>query len=974
MRRLSLLLLIFCTFSAVFSQGRKVVYEEIDWQILSGEHFDIYYPEGYEQLAKTAMIYAEEANILISEKLSHNLSQVIPVFIYPSPSHFRGTNIIWGTIGEGVGGFTESVKKRVAVPFMGSYDDFRHVITHEMVHAFQYDILMGGGFTGLLASQYSRPPPLWLVEGMAEYFSQGWDESADMMMRDAILTDTLPTIQMMTEYRVLNGFIFYKGGQAVMRFIDETWGVHKIGEILRDMRDLKGIDEAIRANLGISMKEFDEKWRLWAKRRYYPLIEKEMGDEAGRLLTKHLENRSFLNMHPAISPDGKRTAYITIRNRLPAVVIRDIPSLEKKPDYRLNRPVEDDFTDEEELLIQGGDNNTFYQLHLLDNRLSFSPDGKKLFLVVHSGGKDRLILFDIEEKEIAEEFVPAADMIQYPRLSYDGTKAVYSATINGQSDIYLLDLRTRSVEKLTDDLYHERDPALSGDNRYVTFSSNKTPAGNFETENYNIHRLEIESGRTERLTSATGKQINPVFYNRENNNRILYVSNETGIHNAYLVDTGSEPVMVTDIQGGVFEPATDSANRRMVFAHYRKQGYDITVREAPQNADDVITDPETVHEYQPLLYPVYPGSLADSRIEPYGLQVTPDWLFFGFQYSSFYGFGGFLQYALSDYTGNHQISGYVDFLSERDALNFNVAYGYLKKRMNFYFGAFRASNYFSIFNLANLATINDFLYYPGFIASSIRYGAYARAEYPLSPFLSVSGQLEFSRYEETYFRDVEEPFRRLDIYTNMNSFSLMLNYNNVLYSYSTPVQGMTFQYQSEQLVDLSGNDYVFHRESFDFRTYYTFAERYTLAMRLTGGSISGPEKEFFPWQAGGFNTLRGFDFLSLTGSNLFIANFEIRYPLVDAIAFGFPAPWVIRGFSGVFFVDMGAVYDNPDHFRGYNSETGRLEDFKLSYGLGTRFVFFPGLLFKIDWATPWDFQSSLPISKWRGIFSIGYQF
>ena len=47
--------------------------------------------------------------------------------------------------------------------------------------------------------------------------------------------------------------------------------------------------------------------------------------------------------------------------------------------------------------------------------------------------------------------------------------------------------------------------------------------------------------------------------------------------------------------------------------------------------------------------------------------------------------------------------------------------------------------------------------------------------------------------------------------------------------------------------------------------------------------------------------------MSLRGYHAFFFNLELRFPLLDALAFGFPVPWVIRGFSMVMFLDGGGV-------------------------------------------------------------------
>ena len=945
----------------------KVIWEQIDWQILQTRNFDIYFPKGYENLARTTHLYAEEANLLLSGRMHHHLSQVIPIFIYPSHGHFQGTNIIPFELGEGIGGFTERIKKRVVVPFLGSYDDYRHVLTHELVHAFQYDILLGSGFSGLFASQYGSNPPLWLVEGMAEYFSLGWEESVEMMMRDAVVTDTLPGIIEMTQGRVANQFIFYKGGQAVMNFIAETWGEYRILELLKDFRDQRGLTEAIRVNFGIEPEEFDKRYKMWVRRRFAEDARREFDHEAGRLISDHLADRSFMNLHPVISPDGKSVVYLSIRNFYPAIVWRKIDKVQPEPDYRPEREEEDP---DEEILIQAGNNAEFYQLNMLSNRISFTPDSKKIFLSIRSGGHDRLILFDIEEREVLEEWVPPLDMVMHPQLSPDGTMAVFSGTISGQTDLYILNLQTKDLQRVTNDYFTEKDGAFSKDNNFLLYSVNRDENRNPESSDYHIYEMNLQTGESVRLTRMTGKSTNPSYY--RNADLVFFTSNTTGISNFYLLDrTTSQVHMASDVQSGVFNASFDANSETMAFGMYRFQGYDISVSKAPAAPNDFF-ELQTSAVFERIRYPEYFVDSDVLTVEPYRPKFSPDFLFFGFQYSTFFGFGGFLQMSATDYTGNHSIFGFVDYLSNREAMNFSLSYAYLKKKVNFYVTAYRTMNYFSIFNLTNLATINDFLYFPPFIQNSVRFGGTLTAEYPLSPFLAIAAQLELSRYEEVFRRDFADNFRRPDIYSNITSLNYAVTYNNVLYTIIGPLTGWHFRWVGEQTLNLSGNDFVYNRQTVDLRTYFHLGQRYILAGRLWAGTVNGPQRDFFPWQIGGFNSLRGFEFLSLKGSHSFVTNFEFRFPFLDAILFGFPVPWIIQGFSGVFFIDFGTAYDSPSSFKGISN--GRLVDLKMSYGLGGRMILFPGLFLKIDWGTPWDWQSSLPISKWAGIFSIGYEF
>ena len=136
----------------------------------------------------------------LARTFQHDFEAKKPIILYADHPDFQQTNTLSGFIGEGTGGVTESLKNRVIMPLTGSYWDTDHVLGHELVHAFQYNIAQsrrGGGLRGL------GTLPLWLVEGMAEYMSVGRDDPLTAMwLRDAIRRDdpvsythlTLPTI------------------------------------------------------------------------------------------------------------------------------------------------------------------------------------------------------------------------------------------------------------------------------------------------------------------------------------------------------------------------------------------------------------------------------------------------------------------------------------------------------------------------------------------------------------------------------------------------------------------------------------------------------------------------------------------------------------------------------------------------------------------------------------------------------------
>ena len=131
--------------AAGFAQGgyfgrNKVQYRTFDFRVLKTDHFDIYFYPEEGQAARMAARMAERWYARLSQVLDHDLRGRQPLILYASGPHFRQTNAIQGELGEGTGGVTEAYKRRIVLPFAGPIESTDHVLGHEIVHAFQYDI------------------------------------------------------------------------------------------------------------------------------------------------------------------------------------------------------------------------------------------------------------------------------------------------------------------------------------------------------------------------------------------------------------------------------------------------------------------------------------------------------------------------------------------------------------------------------------------------------------------------------------------------------------------------------------------------------------------------------------------------------------------------------------------------------------------------------------------------------------------
>ncbi|MGH7553493.1 MAG: hypothetical protein ACREMQ_10765, partial [Longimicrobiales bacterium] len=173
----------------------KIQYRDFQWQVLSGEHVDVYHYPEEDRVARLALAYAEESYGVLERRFQHHPFERIPLIVYSSDQHFEQTNVFPGFIPEGVLGFTEYLKRRVALPFRGDYDQFRQTLRHELIHAFQLSKLTEANVRHPRQRGVSPQNIHWWTEGLAEFWSGSQTTEDDMFVRDIVVNGRLPTIR-----------------------------------------------------------------------------------------------------------------------------------------------------------------------------------------------------------------------------------------------------------------------------------------------------------------------------------------------------------------------------------------------------------------------------------------------------------------------------------------------------------------------------------------------------------------------------------------------------------------------------------------------------------------------------------------------------------------------------------------------------------------------------------------------------------
>jgi Tol biopolymer transport system component len=863
--------------TTAFGQN-KVQYINFSWQKVSSKHFNLYFHQDQGKLPEYCYQWIENAYTPLSLSFKFTHKQKTPLIIYGDPNLFTQTNIISEILPEGVGGFTEFFKNRIVVPFNGSYTDLRHVLHHELVHAFCFSILYEQFGSSLLFDSNIQIP-LWFMEGLAEYLSSGWDIEADMFLIDQTINSSIPLPGI-----ALDGYMAYKGGQSFLHYLHKSRGDSAFTKFIQEFKHSRTIDGCIKRVYGQTSEELGKEWILELKRIYWPEIgRRDIPTANGTAVTSHVESRSNFNLRPRISPDGTKIAFFSDQKDFSKILITD----------KKGKIIHE--------VSQRGYGGYFETFHPFRSGMCWSPDGEKIAFVTKSQSNDEIRIVDIKQKKLVKKITVSLTSISSPDWSSNGKTLVFTGVEKGKSDLYIYNLETSAITRLTDNIQYESDPRFTPDNSTILFAEQDTcgdavkhtiPYGSTPTD---IYKIDINSKVKTQLTSTIWNEkqvcISP------DGKKCAFISDRNGIDNIYIgnIDSLDKAKALTDYTSSSSCPDWSNKSDAIVFTLFQNSGWDIWLIDSPESKcqkdtlaytrwvessldsskrlfnlvpikkDSANTEKKNLQRDKnvknrksdiphsiaaknifenSLKNSAQPDSLKkdttkqqhDQKIsntnpistptlkfpqpQPYKLSFSPDMVSVGLGINTYYGYAGQWILGLSDLMGDHQITLAGDVQGNfKDYIHLFGSYFYLKSRIDVGAGAYFSKDY----TYANV--FGDYLY------KDTDFGGFFQASYPFSLFSRADLQI-FARNIHRVPTDTLSKEIRTTTFLQTISYS----YDQILWGITGPLNGIRAQVSATVSPPLDISDEHFFSMDADIRSYFHIMRRFVWANRLYLGA------------------------------------------------------------------------------------------------------------------------------------------
>ena len=426
----------------------RIQYRNFVWRYLRYPQFDVYYYEGGKPIGYFVAKYANEQLPQIQRILDYDLKKRIIFITYNNLREFKQSNIglFTGNVNVELAATTQIVNNKIIVFYQDSHEKLRYQIRRAIALMLIREMLFGKGFTAKFYSANPMSIPDWFTYGLAEYIANPTNTDYDNITRDFILHSSYIKItRVHSPYDKILGYSFWK-------FITDNYGQDVIPNIIYFARVSKNLSNAFYYVLGVKLNQLNRQWFNFYKDKYLNQIQNRQPIDSAFIL-KHFKKR-YVYQQVRFSPANGKLAYVINDHGRYKVVLYDPQKHRRKVIFRQGQHL-DQITD------------------FSYPTLAWSPDGTTLAFITEEHGSPYINYYNVEKHKLHKAALGDLTKIYSFNYSQNGRFIVLSGQKNGYIDIYVYNLSTGILQRITFDPYDDLYPAFIDKSRKIIFSSNR---------------------------------------------------------------------------------------------------------------------------------------------------------------------------------------------------------------------------------------------------------------------------------------------------------------------------------------------------------------------------------------------------------------------------------------------------------------------------------------------------------------------
>ena len=500
----------------------RVQYNNRYWKFYRFERFDVYSYENGTDLSLYVADFVEKELALIERFFDYEIERRLIFLTYNKMSDFRQSNI--GLVSENeeynIGGTTQIIQNKVFLYFDGDHVNFERQVRGAIAKVLVNEMMFGNGLRDNMTSSTMINLPDWYLEGLISFVSNPWDYELENRVKDGIMSGKY------RKFVNLQDDDARYAGHSFWKYVADLYGVGIIPQILYITKVNKNAESGFQMVLGTKLKELSIDWTAYYLGLYTSGEEVAGLPGQGKVIKRPNKRRVYQNIR--ISPDGEHLAYVTNQKGQYKVWIKDDAKKRAGKVYKRG-----------------------YKLDQINDysfpQIAWHPTSQILGFISEEKGLLKIHFYNLETDELTTRNLLHFEKILDMSFSPDARKLVFSAVVDGQTDIWVFDIASSTNERITNDLADDFQPRFTNHMANISFVSNrrldtlymKDDPENNTTTAFAVFVYDYAGKNNLLQRISEGNYINHTQPLSPGLNEFFYLSDKNGIVNRYFAEYDS---------------------------------------------------------------------------------------------------------------------------------------------------------------------------------------------------------------------------------------------------------------------------------------------------------------------------------------------------------------------------------------------------------------------------------------------------